>query len=147
MILDSNGVECQTANFWIGSSTTTTRQWDIYVTQYTCGQEDLGGPPGCLQYHTGTTGLVKSFGYKTSNSATATAADTTHLSNQNYRVCVRREKSYCYICWSQWDTAGSFGLSISDIAGTARSGIGTDCELDYIEVNFINLSNSSKYLN
>ena len=59
MILDSAGIECQTVNFNIGSTTTTTRQWDIFVTQYTCGQEDLGGPPGCLQYYTGVTGLVK----------------------------------------------------------------------------------------
>ena len=59
MIIDSNGMDCQRANFYIGSSTTTTRSWDIYVTQYTCAQEDLGGPPGCLQYYTGTTGLIK----------------------------------------------------------------------------------------
>ena len=42
-----------------GGSTSATPQWDIYVAQYTCGQEDVGGPPGCLQYYTGTTGLVK----------------------------------------------------------------------------------------
>ena len=59
MIIDSSGTECQRVNFNIGDSTTTTRQWDIYVTQYTCGQEDQGGPPGCLQYYTGTTGLAK----------------------------------------------------------------------------------------
>ena len=76
-----------------------------------------------------------SFGYLTSNTASSTDEATTHLSNQNYRICVRREKSYCYICWSTWDTDDSFGVSISDIAATARSGIGTDCELDYIEVN------------
>ena len=59
VILDSAGSDCQNVNFNIGGSTSTTRQWDIFVTQYTCGQEDLGGPPGCLQYYTGTTGLVK----------------------------------------------------------------------------------------
>ena len=80
MVLDV-GSGCQTVNFHIGA-TTTTRQWNIYVTQYTCGQEDLGGPPGCLQYHTATTGLLKSFGYPSSNSATATSASSSHLQNQ-----------------------------------------------------------------
>ena len=61
MVLDSNGSGCQTVNFNIGASTTTTRSWDIYVTQYTCAQEDLGGPPGCLQYYTGKTGLIKKY--------------------------------------------------------------------------------------
>ena len=86
VILDSNGMDCQRANFYIGSTTTTTRSWDIYVTQYTCGQEDIAGPPGCLQYHTGSTGLVKAFGYGTSNTQTATSESTTHLQNQNYNV-------------------------------------------------------------
>ena len=59
VIIDTNGQDCQRVNFNIGASTTTTRSWDIYVTQYTCQQEDVAGPPGCLQYYTGTTGLVK----------------------------------------------------------------------------------------
>ena len=33
MIVDSAGTECQTINAFIGDKTTTTRQWDIYVTQ------------------------------------------------------------------------------------------------------------------
>ena len=60
MILDSQGTQCQRVNINVGASTTTTRSWDIYVTQYTCGQEDEAGPPGCLQYYTGTgTHVVK----------------------------------------------------------------------------------------
>ena len=59
MIVDTTGLDCQRVNFNIGASTATSRSWDIYVTQYTCGQEDVAGPPGCLQYYTGTTGLVK----------------------------------------------------------------------------------------
>ena len=44
------------------------------MTQFTCDDE-LGGPPGCLQYHTATTGVVASFNYPigvTSLSATST---------------------------------------------------------------------------
>lgn len=55
MIVDATD-ECQTVNFNIAPSTSTTRQWDIRVTQYGCGNEDSAGPPGCLQYMTGTFG-------------------------------------------------------------------------------------------
>jgi len=134
MIIDSHGTDCQTVNFNIGSSTTTTRSWDIYVTQYTCAQEDKAGPPGCLQYFTGTTGLVKSFGYLTSNSASTTGATTTHLQNQNYQICVRREKGYCYICWDSWHTGNSFGLSQSPTAAIAKGSTGTRCTNDYVTI-------------
>ena len=92
MILDTDGVQCNRVNMNIGSSTSTTRSWDIYVTQYNCGQEDEAGPPGCLQYFTGTgTHVVQSFAYDSRNTATATQdLSTTHLSNQNYEVCFRR---------------------------------------------------------
>ena len=59
MIVDSNGEECQEANFLIGTTTTTTRQWNIRVTQYNCGQEDSSGPPGCLQWYTQTANYVQ----------------------------------------------------------------------------------------
>ncbi len=64
MILDiDSSAGCQEVVFVIGSSTTTTRSWDILATQYTCGDEDAAGPPGCLQYHTGTTGTIANFGF------------------------------------------------------------------------------------
>ena len=163
MVLDSDGIACQRVNFNIGASTTSTRSWDIYVTQYTCGQEDLGGPPGCLQYYTSTTGLVKkydhspikirkgfhsliksnlllcSFGFPTSyTGAAAVPASTTHLQNQNYNVCVRRSKGMCYICWASWyydSNMGSFGLSISADDNAAQALMGTSCTLDYLVVS------------
>jgi len=138
MILDSVGTDCQSVNFNIGASTTTTRQWDIYITQYSCGQEDLGGPPGCLQYYTGATGVVKNFGYPAANTATSTAADSTHLQNQNYQVCVRRNAGSCYICWAAWHTStisaamiSSFGLSLSG-ADADNAETGSNCVSDYI---------------
>ena len=57
--MDSDGENCQTANFLIGTSTTTTRAWNIRVTQFACGQEDSSGPPGCLQYYTQTSNYIQ----------------------------------------------------------------------------------------
>ena len=77
-----------------------------------------------------------SFGFLTSNTATTTGATTTHLQNQNYQACVRREKGYCYICWADWNTpGGSFGLSVSPTAAIAKGSTGTRCSLDYISVS------------
>ena len=75
MIVDASDA-CSVANFDIGGSTTTSRQWTIKVTQYACGDYDKSGKkeyknktfdhtnnwkhfqfsgwPGCLQYYTST---------------------------------------------------------------------------------------------
>ena len=137
MVLDSSGADCQTVNFNIGSTTTTTRQWDIFVTQvialkssydlhswdtlfirsfifffkYTCGQEDLGGPPGCLQYYTGTGGSFKSL----------TRGDNMRMLQQTfYSICFRREENMCEIDYSV-TTAGSFQLGVGMAANAGQA--------------------------
>merc|ERR1719370_606278 len=63
MILDSDGSACLAVNIGLGNAVgTTTREWDIAITQYRCGEES-GGPPGCLQYHNTPTGTVRSFNF------------------------------------------------------------------------------------
>ena len=61
VIVDSNGQDCQEANFNISPATTSTRSWTIRVTQYTCGQEDSSGPPGCLQWYTSTANTIQKY--------------------------------------------------------------------------------------
>ena len=102
---------CQTASFSIGSGDTPTRAWDIKVTQYGCGNEDESGPAGCLQWFTETEGTISryysvfkwkslsfpkwfqtflsfhSFNFPTGTNVIATA---THLSNQEYNVCIKQ---------------------------------------------------------
>ena len=56
--------------------------------QTLCG---TGPPDGCLQWLEGVTGSVQSFN---------AGGTGTHLAGQEYTVCVRRERSYCTICWS-----------------------------------------------
>jgi len=144
MILDVDTRKgCQTAAFTIGGATggnNFMRSWDIKVTQYGCGNQDVSGPPGCLQYFTGETGDIMSFNFPTGNAVTATA---THLSNQKYSVCVRREASMGCICYSAAEpagagltvaTQGSFGVSASTVAAAAKSGTDADCTADWIEI-------------
>merc|ERR1712223_1148694 len=151
MIIDSDGETCQSANFDIGGSLTTSRSWSIRVTQYACGDYDNSGWPGCLQYFRDPTGNFASYGFPAGVvTATATGTGTaidhtvTHLQNQRYQICIRRASGNCYICYSPTvalpatnaiseATQNSFGLSIGS-ATIAVSVTNTLCTSDYIEI-------------
>jgi len=146
MILDSDGAGCQDVLFQIGSSTGVTRKWDIVVTQHTCDEMDMtsAGPMGCLQYFTGTSGQLRSFNFPQvgMNTNGPVTAAVTHLNNQDYKICIRKEKAKKYICYSAVagiaaDTAnqGSFGLSVSSSTAIADSNVGSACNSDYLSFN------------
>merc|ERR1712223_1577785 len=131
VIVDTDGKSCVVANFGFGGDAIT-REYEIRVLQYD-RQNEIGGPPGCLQFFLGTTGLVSSFNWRD-----ATGAQP-HLSNQHYDVCVRRARGFCAICWTTFpvgnaaNTKGSFGLSLSP-AVIAQSKVGMTCTDDYIVI-------------
>jgi len=131
--------DCTMLNFAIGGSQTTSRSWDVFVSQYKCGELDdtRGGPPGCLQYHTSETGTIESFNFPTATTVTSTA---THLANQKYSICVKRQNNKCAICYApeppanpeNADNQGSFGVSISAIANMFTAGTDSLCTSDYV---------------
>merc|ERR1712156_889214 len=133
--------DCTQANFNIGGLTTTSRKWSIRVTQYACGDYDMSGWPGCLQYYTSTASTIQNFGFPTS--ATTVTSGVTHLSSQKYDICIRRASGYCYICYSTWTAGtaviaqGSFGLNISPSIAS-QSAINTSCTSDYIAIPYGN---------
>jgi len=142
MVLDSDGVSCQTVNIYTDTSTAS-RSWDIYITQHLHGSqtESAAGPPGCLQYFTGKTGVLQSFNFPGSP-YDLSATDVMHLNNQYYTICIRREKGITGICYSPIGTAsitaptmGSYGIGISAAAAIGNSQIGTSCMTDYLELN------------
>ena len=64
---------CNTVTSTISSTdTTTSREWNIKVTQIECSNKLLP-PSGCLQYFTGTTGYLYNFGWV---AATTSTGDT-----------------------------------------------------------------------
>merc|ERR1712001_659143 len=140
MIVDADS-ECAQATFNIGALTTTSRKWTIRVTQYACGDYDMSGWPGCLQYYTSTASTIQNFGFP--SSATTTTSAATHLSNQKYDICIRRASGYCYICYSEWTAGtaviaqGSFGLNISPSIAS-QSAINTSCTSDYLSIPYGN---------
>lgn len=133
----------------VAAASMTTRRWDIRVVQYVCGDTNAG-PENCLQYHIGTTGAFRSFNYPTN----FPTASTTHLSNQDYAICIRRDADACYICYNHFLQDGcvaaegctteaeevpvvtngpTFGISVTN-GGTANSQVDTHCSLDYLMI-------------
>lgn len=139
MILDSDGLNCQDANFLIGTTTTTTRAWTIRVTQYGCDQQDEAGPPGCLQYYTSSSNYIQNFGFPTGWSSGSATLTYMHLVNQHYNICVRRVSGYCYVCFN---AAGSdksaptstFSVSSSPSTTAAQGAIDYPCVTDYVMI-------------
>ncbi|KAL1517877.1 hypothetical protein ABEB36_001583 [Hypothenemus hampei] len=68
------------------------RSWKIRVTQIPCSST-MKADEGCLQYFTGVTGQIKSFNYDLTSGR--------QLSNQDYTICVRSERNFCGIQYSQ----------------------------------------------
>jgi len=133
MIVDSDGSSCVTALFTFGGGTVN-RRYTIHVIQYESTNE-MGGPPGCLQFFTGATGLVQTFNWQT-------ATTSVHLASQSYDVCVRKMIGMCVICWSPETTGvfnaapaiavtGSFGVNNGPSTDdNPKSGAGpTDCAI------------------
>jgi len=63
MILDvEDENDCLNTIVNVGTNdASTSRQWDIHVTEYLCSDHDVSGPPGCLQYFTGSSGVIRDF--------------------------------------------------------------------------------------
>lgn len=147
MILDTTPSKgCHVVNINVGATTTTSRVWDIRVTQYSCGEVDSSGPPGCLQYYTNTYNIIQNFAWgDVSKAVTATSVGATqsHLSSQHYDICIRRAKGYCYICYSPTIHAAtpasitvqnSYGIGVSSSAPTSKSAGNTFCSGDWLEI-------------
>ena len=72
--------DCVTLKFHVGTTTTTTRSWNIMITQFKSSYENLA-PSGCTQYYFNTdgTGNVRTFNFKKG----------THLAQQHQNICIR----------------------------------------------------------
>jgi len=155
MILDSDGTTCH--DIVIGKmGAGAGRTWNIQVRQYGSSidkDNTAAGPSGCLQYFrsqtstttgaaVGTGGQVVNYGQPaTITAATQLGATTTHLANQDYRICFRRFGNCGRVCLNQRDVViaagvgdqAGFGLSIS-AAAAAQSAVGTRCTTDYLTI-------------
>lgn len=148
MYVDTSYGDCVDVHYGIGGGTSATREMDIRVSQFTCGDE-MGGPPGCMQYHTSSLGKIRSFNFPDLSYAATVGYKYVHLSRQHYKTCVRKNSGKGYICYwpctsvvgivtiniagSPYTSQPSFGLSLSPAAGS-QGAVGTACTSDYITV-------------
>jgi len=137
MILDTDGTMCVKAMFTFSTSGNVQRSYRIHNVQFG-GNNDMGGPTGCLQYYTGEMGTVNSFNWNGVGAGV-------HLANQHYDVCIRQRADACRICWAPITTGrfaavvgppafpaaqGSFGVSNgASGAATPMSGFGATCDI------------------
>jgi hypothetical protein len=100
-----------------GVGTLAARDWDMTIYQYELGHIN-SAPPGCTQYFWGPIkGSVSSFN----------KAGAQHLANQNQKACIRRERAYCYLCFSTDDTATNFEFSGEAAVDNAWTAMGQPC--------------------
>jgi len=75
----------------VGLAKVDTRSWSLKVSQISCFDTNIP-PPGCTQYFYGaTTGTIQSYNYG--------ATTPYHLANQRQKICIRREKGLCRMCY------------------------------------------------
>lgn len=104
----------------------TSRTWKIKVSQIPC--DSIVKPPhGCMQYHTGVTGQVRSFNFQ------ATSGNYLHLAQHYYKACIRRERGYCKIAWSQSSDTDSFKISRPSTNYRSNTG-NTGCQQDSVKI-------------
>jgi len=129
MVLDTDGTMCVKAMFTFSTSGNVQRSYRIHNVQFG-GNNDMGGPAGCLQYYTGEMGTVNSFNWNG-------IAAGVHLANQDYDVCIRQRADACRICWAPITTGtfggaiaqGSFGVSNGASGAAApKGGVGAGCD-------------------
>jgi len=111
-----------TIAFTIGTTSSTSRLWDIKVAQIPCGA-NYAPPDGCLQYQTGLTGRFSTFNWADSTTAV-------HLASQTQNLCIRQEEGYC--CVQYQGCSVSSGTAYSVTTGPATGAETTKCSEDYV---------------
>ncbi|GLV46660.1 uncharacterized protein CBL_11497 [Carabus blaptoides fortunei] len=107
------------------------RSWKIRVSQIPC-YTSYKAEDGCLQYFTGVSGQVQSYNYDPTTGL--------QLSNQDYSICIRMERNFCGIQYTQcpdtvnnrsqsFTLSGNSALAVQAMVGSQGA---NSCPSDYI---------------
>jgi hypothetical protein len=96
MFVDAR-TDCNKLSFFLGTNAVglakvDTRSWSLKVTQISCFDPNIP-PAGCTQYFYGANGVgtIQSYNFG--------ATSPLHLAGQHQRICIRREKGFCRMCY------------------------------------------------
>jgi hypothetical protein len=104
MYVDATSSFCNSLSFGLGTTTTSTRSWEIRVSQFECDYNNLA-PQGCTQYFYGQdNGKFYSFNYNSGSGY--------NLANQRQNICFRREASKTKLCISHVSANTDFDVSL-----------------------------------
>lgn len=134
----TTSTDTATLSFYLGS--TGSRQWNIKVTQISC-TADWRVPAGCVQYYTGVSNNVVSYGHGSGQL----------LQRQNYDNCVRQELGYCTMEWreagqsslSGTATASPDPFSFPDAPATTGTGLNSLCPNAHVFIASASLGGGS----
>jgi len=116
-----------TVEFTTTGSSSTSRTWDILVSQIPCSKT-YTPPSGCLQYFTGTSGKIKTFNFDGGDT-------TTHLANQNYQACIRQAVGMCCNQYTVCDgSSETLPFTIYPDSANKKAMKATACTQDYITI-------------
>ncbi|XP_018325682.1 uncharacterized protein LOC108737362 [Agrilus planipennis] len=125
-----NGISNPITLSIVTSGSSFSRSWKIRISQIPCNAQ-YKADDNCLQYHTGVSGQMKSFNYG--------VTDGRQLSNQDYSICIRAERNFCSIQYTQcFDSAHLRNVSFT-LTGDSRdvvpSMVGSNfCRSDFLVV-------------
>jgi len=107
-----------TISFTLGDSTS--NQYKVKVTQYSCSSDCIASREGCFQYYTGVSGTIKSFNF----------ANLAQLSTLDYKACIRPEAGYC--CIEYTVISWAIGPTTCANAAANRCSGASTCSIDYL---------------
>ncbi|CAH0549505.1 unnamed protein product [Brassicogethes aeneus] len=110
------------------------KRWRIRVCQF----ENSCTTSNCLQYFTGTSGVITFFNYD--QASMFNRSTTQYLNNLNYAICIRKEAGYCSITYTNVRNGVEYRFQLNNVKSSGirtvpQEQAGADvinCPNDYI---------------
>ncbi|XP_022243007.1 uncharacterized protein LOC111086022 [Limulus polyphemus] len=115
------------------------RKFNIKITQLECKTNKIV-PEHCLQYYTGTHGVIKSFNYEEGGATTFQG----YPNNLDYTICLKKEPGFCSISYElASDVTGvqpfGVGLVSASSSSTVTGPVSAECPDDFLVIGGIRL--------
>ncbi|XP_045461940.1 uncharacterized protein LOC123672031 [Harmonia axyridis] len=113
------------------------RTWKIRISQIPCSS-NYKADEGCLQYFSSVSGQITSFNYD--------PTEGLQLSNQNYGICIRQDRNFCGVQYTQCPDPDNDPIQSFTLSGNSNSnvpamvgstGSSNFCQSDYLIIPMV----------